>query len=75
MASRSDKNFTERGYTMNYLKMPDTGYSKSHVLQFLVEIKGITPRIWRRIQVPSNYNLWDLHVAIQDALGWWDSRL
>jgi len=75
MASRFDKNFTERGYTMSYLTMPDTVYYKSHVLQFLIEIKGITPRIWRRIQVPSNYNFWDLHVAIQDALGWWDSHL
>ena len=75
MASRFDKNFTERGYTMSYLTMPDTVYYKSHVLQFLIEIKGIKPRIWRRIQVPSNYNFWDLHVAIQDALGWWDSHL
>jgi hypothetical protein len=56
MASRYDKNFTARGYTMNYFKMPETGASKSHVLQFLIEIKGISPRIWRRIQVPSNYN-------------------
>jgi hypothetical protein len=25
--------------------------------------------------VPSNYNFWDLHVAIQDAMGWTDSHL
>lgn len=31
--------------------------------------------IWRRIQVPSTYSFWDLHVAIQDAMGWMDSHL
>lgn len=75
MASRFGKNFTERGYTMDYLKLPDSGQYKTHVLQFLVELQGISPRIWRRIQVPANYNFWDLHVAIQDALGWWDYHM
>lgn len=75
MASQFDKNFTERGYTMNYLKLPDSGHYKTHILQFLIEIQGISPRIWRRIQVPANYNFWDLHVAIQDALGWQDCHL
>ena len=31
--------------------------------------------IWRRIQVPENYSFWDLHVAIQDAMGWLDYHL
>lgn len=26
--------------------------------------------MWRRIQVPASYSFWDLHVAIQDAMGW-----
>ena len=64
MASQFDKNFEAQGYRLNYLRIPDSG-SKHQVLQFLVEIKGITPQIWRRIQVPANYNFWDLHVAIQ----------
>lgn len=25
--------------------------------------------------MPSDYNFWDLHVAIQDAMGWQDSHL
>ncbi|MCA1744306.1 MAG: plasmid pRiA4b ORF-3 family protein [Bacteroidales bacterium] len=75
MKSRFDKNYTQQGYTMNYLKLPDSGVYKNPVLQFLVEIQGISPRIWRRIQVPANYNFWDLHVAIQDALGWQDCHL
>jgi len=75
MASRFEKNFTEHGYTMKYLNLPGSAYIKNQVLQFLIELDGISPLIWRRIQVPSNYNFWDLHVAIQDAMGWTDSHL
>ncbi len=35
----------------------------------------IRPTIWRVIQVPSVYSFWDLHVAIQDAMGWLDYHL
>ncbi len=31
--------------------------------------------VWRRIQVPAKYSFWDLHVAIQDAMGWLDYHL
>lgn len=31
--------------------------------------------IWRRIEVPASYTFWDLHVAIQDAMGWLDYHL
>jgi len=45
------------------------------VYQFKVELQEIRPPIWRRIQVPETYNFWDLHVAIQDAMGWLDYHL
>lgn len=45
------------------------------VYQFKVALNGIRPPIWRRIEIPSNYTFWDLHVAIQDAMGWFDSHL
>ncbi|MDA8172652.1 MAG: plasmid pRiA4b ORF-3 family protein [Nitrospiraceae bacterium] len=45
------------------------------VYQFKIALEGIKPPIWRRIQVPENYTFWDLHVAIQDAMGWTDSHL
>ena len=45
------------------------------VYQFKIVLKDIRPPIWRRIQVPGDYSLWDLHVAIQDAMGWTDSHL
>jgi hypothetical protein len=56
-------------------KTPNVGYLKNRLLQFKIELNDITPLIWRRIQVPSEYNFWDLHVAIQDAMGWLDYHL
>ena len=38
--------------------------------QFRIDLKGIRPPIWRRILVPEEYSFWDLHIAIQDAMGW-----
>jgi hypothetical protein len=75
MSSKFEKNYTDKGYLMKYEKMPLHSSLKNHAFQFLVELQGIEPRIWRRIQVPSDYNFWDLHVAIQDAMGWQDYHL
>jgi hypothetical protein len=47
----------------------------SNIYQFKITLKEIKPKIWRRIQVPGNYTFWDLHVAIQDAMGWEDCHL
>ena len=33
------------------------------------------PLVWRRLLVPETYSFWDLHVAIQDAMGWTDCHL
>lgn len=45
------------------------------VYQFRVTLQDSKPPIWRRIQVPESYTFWDLHVAIQDAVGWCDYHL
>ena len=45
------------------------------VYQFKITLKGTKPPIWRRILVPETYTFWDLHVAIQDAMGWDDYHL
>jgi pRiA4b ORF-3-like protein len=45
---------------------------KNIVFQFRIALKEIAPPIWRRIQVISTATFWDLHVAIQDAMGWLD---
>jgi hypothetical protein len=45
------------------------------VHQFLIVLGESDPLVWRRIQVPDSYSFWDLHVAIQDAMGWLDCHL
>lgn len=45
------------------------------IYQFKISLEGIEPSIWRRICVPESYSFWDLHVAIQDAMGWLDCHL
>lgn len=46
-----------------------------YVHQFLIILANTEPLVWRRIQVPEDYSFWDLHVAIQDAMGWLDYHL
>lgn len=46
-----------------------------HILQFKISLKDVSPPIWRRLQVPCTYSFWDLHVALQDAMGWLDYHL
>ena len=43
--------------------------------QFRISLDYIKPDIWRVIQVPETYSFWDLHVAIQDSMGWQDCHL
>jgi hypothetical protein len=45
------------------------------VYQFKISMKNITPRIWRRIDVPENYTFLDLHNAIQAVMKWDDYHL
>jgi hypothetical protein len=47
----------------------------SEIYQFKITLNGSKPLIWRRIVVPANYSFWDLHVAVQDAMGWLDYHL
>lgn len=47
----------------------------SKIYQFKIELKGITPKIWRSVQLNDNTQLLDLHYAAQIAMGWYDSHL
>ena len=49
--------------------------STRQALRFRIELQGLSPAIWREIDVPSSYSFWDLHVALQDAMGWLDCHL
>lgn len=60
---------------MKYEKPGSLSFLKNQVFQFKIELLEILPSIWRRILVPADYNFWDLHVAIQDSMGWEDRHL
>ena len=45
------------------------------IYQFKITLLDTHPVIWRRIQVLETYTFWDLHVAIQSAMGWEDCHL
>jgi hypothetical protein len=44
-------------------------------LRFQIELLMMPRPVWRLIEVPDNYTFWDLHVAIQSAMGWEDRHL
>jgi hypothetical protein len=43
--------------------------------QFKITLDYTSPAVWRRIQLPSEATFWDLHCAINDAMGWEDAHL
>lgn len=47
----------------------------SKIYQFKIELMGISPSIWRSVQLNDNTQLLDLHYAVQIAMGWYDSHL
>lgn len=47
----------------------------NNVYQFKITLLETKPSVWRRILVPQSYTYYDLHVAIQNAMGWTDSHL
>ena len=44
------------------------------VYRFKITLQ-VTPLAWRLIEVPACYDFWNLHCAIQDAMGWKDCHL
>lgn len=40
-----------------------------------MEIKYIKPKIWRKIAIPKDETFWDLHIAIQSVMDWYDYHL
>jgi hypothetical protein len=44
--------------------------STASILQFKIWLKGLSPMIWRRVQVSEDATLRELHGVIQVAIGW-----
>ena len=45
------------------------------IYRLKVTLRGSRPPIWRRIEVPANVTLLQLHEILQFAMGWTDSHL
>ena len=59
--------------------MPNTtqapAFTTDRVLILRIELKWITPTIWRQVAVPENITLGNLHLVIQATMGWSDTHL
>ena len=47
----------------------------AQILQLKVTLRGVRPSIWRRLEIPTDTTLLDLHHILQGAMGWTDSHL
>jgi len=56
------------------IKFPGTA-SHDFALRFRVDLMLMPTPVWRRFLVPASASFWDLHVAIQDVMGWCDKHL
>jgi hypothetical protein len=45
------------------------------IYQLKIQLEGINPPIWRRLFVPGDINLGQLHEVVQEAMGWTNSHL
>jgi hypothetical protein len=45
------------------------------VYQLKIVLQGVRPQIWRRVQVPADIPLDELHLVLQAAMGWTNSHL
>jgi len=43
--------------------------------QIKISLKNVSPPVWRRMLIPEDFRLSDLHLLIQIAMGWGDSHL
>ena len=62
-------NQTIEGFTIPKKK------SFQNVYQFKITLIDTNPPVWRRILIPENATFYELHLAIQNSMGWTDSHL
>jgi Plasmid pRiA4b ORF-3-like protein len=55
--------------------MPTKKSAAPEIYQLKVTLLGTSPPIWRRLQVPANVTLAQLHDVLQTAMGWQDGHM
>jgi hypothetical protein len=50
-------------------------FQRPNAVQIRVSLAGIEPEIWRCLVLPLDWNLEQLHLAIQAAFNWWNYHL
>jgi Plasmid pRiA4b ORF-3-like protein len=55
--------------------MPTKKSSAPDIYQLKVTLLGTSPPIWRRLQVPADVTLAQLHDVLQTAMGWQDGHM
>src|SRR5208283_3943385 len=63
--------FCERGHSMSTKKIE----TPPEIYQLKVTLLGTTPPIWRRLLVPADMTLEQLHNVLQLAMGWEDCHM
>jgi len=58
-----------------YVKPEIVSQSDGKILQFKIILNGSKPLIWRRFQVEDSMSFYDLHLVIQNVMGWMNSHL
>jgi hypothetical protein len=53
----------------------ETPSADKRIYQLKITLKGFSPKIWRRVQVPETTTLASLHNTIQAVMGWYNSHL
>jgi hypothetical protein len=49
--------------------------AKTRIFQLTIYLRGVRPPVWRRVLVPGEMNLAELHDVVQTAMGWSNSHL
>jgi hypothetical protein len=49
--------------------------AKTRIYQLRIQLRGVRPPVWRRVLVPGEMSLAELHEVVQTAMGWSNSHL
>jgi hypothetical protein len=54
---------------------PNAAAGNRGAIQIKISLEDIEPEIWRRVVVPGDFDLYQVHLVVQDVMSWDDSHL